>query len=93
MAGSKTVFVSNKCQYSQLRMHALSHVRISLQNSQTATTILFRTKIAVFCIKHPTGPSLFTLIEAFGIKQMNVTFMKIKTQAFWYVRPCSLVEI
>jgi hypothetical protein len=79
MAGSKKVIVSNKCQSSQLRTHALSHVRISLQNSQTAITILFSTKIDVFYIKHLTGPSLFTLIETFDMKQMNVTFMKIKS--------------
>jgi len=64
----KKVFVSNKCQYSQLGTHALSHVRMSLQYSQTTITILFRTKTEVFCTKHLTVPSLFTLIEAFDIK-------------------------
>ena len=64
----KKVFVSNKCQCSQLGTHVLSHSRMSLQNSQTAITILFGTKIEVFCTKHITVPPLFTVREAFDIK-------------------------
>ena len=44
LVGHKKVFVSNKCQCSQLGTHALNHVRMSLQNSQTAITLHFRTK-------------------------------------------------